>query len=88
MKKDLSLQKQSSSSSLASSSTPGGGSSSLSVSAHEGRTVLNQLNEYSTLDAMIADLFNNLAACHEVIGEIQDAKKLFEESLQLRRVSE
>lgn len=48
------------------------------------RLLISQLNEYSTLDAMIADLLNNLAACHEVMGELHDAMKLFNESLQLR----
>jgi tetratricopeptide (TPR) repeat protein len=60
----------------------------LSLAKHpvNERNLVSQLNEYSTLDAMIADLLNNLAACHEVIGEMADAQKFFEESLQLRMI--
>ncbi len=51
------------------------------------KVMISKLNEYSTLDAMIADLLNNLAACYEVMGELSLAKTLFEECLQLRVVS-
>jgi tetratricopeptide (TPR) repeat protein len=79
IKKDLSLLPPN-----ASSSTPNRKGSSGSNAPE--RLLVSQLNEYSTLDAMIADLLNNLAACHEVIGELTDAEKFFEESLQLRMV--
>ncbi len=51
------------------------------------KIMISKINEYSTLDAMIADLLNNLAACYEVMGELSMAKTLFEECLQLRVVS-
>lgn len=50
------------------------------------RVLVSKLNEFSTLDAMIADLLNNLAACYEVMGELEMAKTLFQEALQLRMI--
>lgn len=58
------------------------------INAHANeRVIVSRLNEFSTLDAMIADLLNNLAACYEVMGDLEMAKTLFHESLQLRIVS-
>lgn len=45
-----------------------------------------ELKDHATVDAMTADLLNNLAACYEVAGEFNESKKLYEESLNLRKI--
>ena len=44
------------------------------------------LREHGALDAVIADTINNLAACLEVLGQLDEARPLYEESMQLRKV--
>lgn len=39
------------------------------------------------LDSMFADLMNNLAACYELSGDLDNAKKLYEDSMSLRKVN-
>ena len=38
------------------------------------------------MDAIIADLLNNLAACYEVMGDVASAMNFYQESLKLRPV--
>jgi tetratricopeptide (TPR) repeat protein len=49
-------------------------------------TTHDNLKTVATNDAMIADILNNLAACNEVLGRVEDARCIYEESLQLRMV--
>ena len=53
---------------------------------HE-KKVIAELREHGTLDAMVADVLNNLGACHEVVGQLEDARQMYEDSMQLRKVS-
>lgn len=50
------------------------------------KAVIAELREHGTLDAMVADVLNNLGACHEVLGQLEDARKLYEDSMELRKV--
>lgn len=46
----------------------------------------SHLIEHSTVDGLTAELLHNLAACHQKTGDLETAKKLYEECLQLRKV--
>lgn len=50
------------------------------------RVLAKELKEHGQLDAVIADTINNLAACLEVLGQLEEARPLYEESLQLRKI--
>lgn len=50
------------------------------------RFLAGEIKEHATIDAMTSDLFNNLAACCEVIGDLQEAQQFYEESLMLRKI--
>jgi len=50
------------------------------------RVLAKELREHGALDAVIADTINNLAACLEVLGQLDEARPLYEESMQLRKV--
>lgn len=50
------------------------------------RVLAKELREHGALDAVIADTINNLAACLEVLGQLDEAKPLYEESMQLRKI--
>jgi hypothetical protein len=52
----------------------------------EERAIAHELRQHGAVDAVIADTMNNLAACNEVIGNYAEAKKLYEDSLHLRRL--
>ena len=46
-----------------------------------------KISEHGSVDAIIADLLNNLAACYEVMGDVVSAMKFYQESLKLRQVA-
>lgn len=48
--------------------------------------IFSILNEHILLDAIAADVLNNLGACSEVRGELEDAHRSYSESLCLRQV--
>jgi len=50
------------------------------------RILAGEIKDHATIDAMTSDLFNNLAACCEVIGDLQEAQQFYEESLMLRKI--
>jgi len=50
------------------------------------RLLAGEIKEHATIDAMTSDLFNNLAACCEVIGDLKEAQQFYEESLALRKL--
>jgi tetratricopeptide (TPR) repeat protein len=50
------------------------------------RLLAGEIKDHATIDAMTSDLFNNLAACCEVIGDLKEAQQFYEESLALRKV--
>jgi tetratricopeptide (TPR) repeat protein len=50
------------------------------------RFLAGEIKDHATIDAMTSDLFNNLAACCEVIGDLQEAQQFYEESLMLRKI--
>ena len=45
-----------------------------------------KISEHGSVDAIIADLLNNLAACYEVMGDVVSAMNFYQESLKLRQV--
>ncbi len=51
-------------------------------------TLAHDLRQHALVDSIVADSLNNLAACLEMTGQIAEAKPLYEESLNLRRVSD
>lgn len=51
------------------------------------RVLAAKLVHHSSVDEMMADLLNNLAACEETLGNLVEAAKLYEESIALRKVS-
>jgi hypothetical protein len=56
---------------------------------NEEKQFMTEIREHnSSLDSMIADVLNNLAACNEVMGHYEDARLYYEESLHLRKVSD
>jgi len=46
----------------------------------------SELREHASVDSMVADLLNNLAASFEVMGHTEDARKMYEDSMKLRTV--
>ncbi len=46
------------------------------------------LEKHGTLDSAISDSLNNLAACYEIQGQMEEARLLYNESLDLRKVLE
>ncbi len=54
---------------------------------NEQRILAKELKEHGAIDSVVADTINNLAACLEILGCLDEAKPLYEESLQLRKVT-
>ena len=50
------------------------------------QNMVENLYSTSVMDVLIADSLNNLAACLEVLGAMEQAKPLYEQSLALRKV--
>lgn len=50
------------------------------------KLLAKELKNHGQTDAAIADAMNNLAACLEVLGNLDEAKPLYEESLNLRKI--
>jgi tetratricopeptide (TPR) repeat protein len=50
------------------------------------RELLASLKAHGNIDAMVADVLNNLAACHEVLGQFAIAQRLYQEGLELRQI--
>ena len=48
--------------------------------------VVEALTEHRNIDTVIADTMNNMAACFEAQGSYNEAKRFYEESLQLREL--
>lgn len=46
----------------------------------------SELREHASVDAMVADLLNNLAASFEIMGHPEDARRMYEDSMKLRVV--
>ena len=46
-----------------------------------------ELKEHGKIDGVIADTINNLGACLELLGRIEDAKAMYENSLKMRKVN-
>lgn len=53
----------------------------------EQKLLAQELNKHGQVDGVIADTINNLAACLELLGRIEDAKVMYEESLKMRKVT-
>ncbi len=54
----------------------------------EEKDLISDMKAHGNLDAMVADVMNNLGAVNEVLGNLEDARKFYQESLDLRSVSE
>jgi len=52
----------------------------------EQKRLAASLKEHGSVDVVTADSLNNLAACLEVLGRLDEAKPLYEESLNLRKI--
>lgn len=51
------------------------------------KVIATELKEHGSVDALVADLLNNVGACYEVLGDLEEARQFYQESLNLRRVS-
>lgn len=50
------------------------------------QVLVAELREHGNIDSITADLMNNLGACNEVSGDLEQAQHFYEESLKLRKV--
>lgn len=51
---------------------------------NDHRVTASELREHASIDAMVADLLNNLAASFEVTGQYENARHMYEDSMKLR----
>jgi len=52
----------------------------------EQKILAQELSDHGAIDGVIADTINNIGACLELLGRIDEAKPMYEESLELRKV--
>lgn len=54
---------------------------------HFQRIVVAEVQHHSDIDAITADIMNNMGACFEVQQNLDQAHQFYSESLKLRKVS-
>jgi hypothetical protein len=52
----------------------------------ETKVLVSNMKQHENVDALVAESLNNLAACHESLGELDEAHQLYTEALQIRKV--
>ena len=48
--------------------------------------LMPRLEEHTSVDSILGDILNNIAASYEFIGNLDDAKKFYDEALKIRKV--
>ena len=49
-------------------------------------TLMPRLEAHTSVDSILGDILNNIAASYEFIGNLEDAKSFYEEALKIRKV--
>ena len=49
-------------------------------------TLMPRLEEHTSVDSILGDVLNNIAASYEFIGNLEDAKTFYEEALKIRKI--